>query len=169
MKARDAFIWIVVYSFIGIIIVTSCDKERAAASETVKAVWVTESMAGSHDTILRNAVTYVDRYTKTRMIFAPCVPGERCIHLKPGRLNTGAETGWSKTVNRVCTITMDTRPVRKSYGTTYWTRLYQHELAHCFGLGHSPANNIMYAPILLKGKVVNQYFTPKQREILGRY
>ncbi len=144
----------------------------APVSAATSYVYVQENVAGTmHEREVRSAVSFVDQYTRTVIRYGtPPDNKSRSITINPGRLSTGAETGFSKSIGPACTVTVDTRRVNKPRAAAYWRRLYEHEIAHCYGLGHSSGNNLMYAPLILpSGSLVSESFAPSQKAVLAQY
>lgn len=143
-------------------------------------VYVDVNVAGAHLSWARMSLLWIDQYTTTQVVFGECVVGRRCVRINPGRLyncdlpskaNGCAETGYSITdpTTRICTITIDTRPIPKPRGVDYFGRLYKHEAGHCYGLPHSGMNNLMYAPLYWNGKLVTSTFFPSQIAAIKPY
>ncbi len=143
-------------------------------------VYVDVNVLGSQPAWAQKALAWIDQYTATEVHFGECVEGRRCIRLNPGRIydcerpsrNNGcAETGFSITdpETRICTITMDTRPVESPRGESYWRRLYKHEAGHCYGLGHSTGNNLMRPSLYINGVLVSESFAPSQISAIAPY
>lgn len=130
-------------------------------------VIVHETLSGSWDRALRSAMPFVDRYTTSTMRRGRCNATNRCIIVRHGTA-PGRARGWAAggTSHR-CTITVERIP---GAPWSYRRALLEHELAHCFGVGHNARpTSRMYAPLVHRGKLVPRKFTAGERAILRRH
>lgn len=117
---------------------------------------------------VRGAVSFVDRYTASKMVFVSrCTSKFKCIYLKTGHLS-GNRIARSDNSH---TITVDVWRASKTgqFNSTTRRWLIAHEFGHQYGLGHSTScHNTMYPYRRCGSKIPPLYFTASQRAVLRR-
>lgn len=130
-------------------------------------IMVEEYMTGVQNTNLRRAVTFVDKYTKSRFKYGKCVYTSRCIIVKKdtGRSRATARASWKGSARKRVTLLVN--PGRSD---AYMARLYAHEIGHAMFLEHSNyRTNLMFPSLHTKsGSLVAFRFTDHQKSILRK-
>lgn len=137
-------------------------------------VVIQEAVGGEWDTALRQAVTFVDQYTGTRMVIGKCKTyAKRCITIRYG---TPSKKTWVGQCGPSCgpSRAVSTIVVRKSWPgsgpVAAKKRLLAHEIAHAFRVGHNPKfTSVMYGWVYRNWKMSPWKFTPAEKRQLRRF
>lgn len=136
-------------------------------------VYIQESVSGTGDLALRQAIRFDGRYTDSRLVIHKCDTSHYCIRVRYGTPTVRAPQGYTvqaETSRGARTALITINPATHlSY--TVKVRMYEHELGHAFGLGHNPrCTSLMYYALHCGngyGKVSPQKFTAAERRILA--
>lgn len=145
----------------------------AAVKIDKNTIMIQESVGGEWDTALRQAIRFVDPYTKTRMVVGSCRSyAKRCITVRYG---TPSKKAWVGQCGPSCgtSRSVSTIVIRKSWKgsgpVAAKKRLMAHELAHAHGVHHnSRFTSVMYGWVYRNWVLSPWKFTAAEKRTLKR-
>jgi hypothetical protein len=121
---------------------------------------------------LPEAAAFVDQYTGTKMVFANCRKGSRCVTIRENKdlpPQIVGRTSWSQ---QALALRIEFNPAYSRRPDASRLQIAVHELGHTFGVhSHNPlCTSVMYAYITCpNGVIPPKSFTADEIEILERH
>lgn len=136
-------------------------------------VMIQESLGGEWDTALRQSISFLDRYTKTRMVIGSCrAYAARCVTVRygsPAKRSWVGQCGPSCGPSRAVSGIVIRKTWQGSGPVAAKKRLLTHELGHAFGLGHNTRfSSVMYGWVYRNWVPCPYSFTAAERRLLAR-